>query len=276
MRQAIGLLFMISLAGMGHAATFRLGVEPFLSPRMLVQSYAPMARGLEPVLGRSVEIATGTQPVHFVKRALQGDFDLVIAPPPIAAYLAFRQQFSPVAYLRNDFFALVLVPRQSSARALTDLKGRQIHLANTESYVTDVGRDFLAQAGVSLERDLRTVIHPSENSALLASLEGRQDAVLVSRAVYERMPDSIRDELRVLGSTRSAVSQVVMAHTRLGGEQVEAVKRALQSFMYTQEGNRWFLKQGVTLTTQAVDLPVDVPRSVAIWQSALQRAGVSP
>ena len=275
MQKILWLLWLMQ-AGLGHAATFRLGIEPFLSPRMLVQSYAPMARGLEPVLGRVVEVGTGTQPVHFMKRAVQGDFDLVVVPPPMAAYLEQRQHFTPVAYLRNDFFALVLVHRSSAARSLSDLRGRQIHLANVDAYITSVGRDFLAAASVSLDRDLRLITHPSENSAILAGQSSRQDAVLVSRAVFERMPEAIKDDMKVLGSTRSAVSQVVMIHPRLPAAQTEPVRQALIGFMYTAEGNRWFLKQGVTLSSRKESMPFNPGQAVTLWHDTLLKAGVQP
>lgn len=57
---------------------FRVGVAPHTSARLILQQYQPLRASLEKGLGQPVEIATAPDFTDFARRALRGEYDLVI------------------------------------------------------------------------------------------------------------------------------------------------------------------------------------------------------
>jgi phosphonate transport system substrate-binding protein len=222
------------------APALRIGVLPYLSPRTLLLEFAPLRAFLEQELRRGVAIRTAPDLARFLARSHAGDFDLVITAPHFARLAQREHGFVPLTAIRADFYALVLVQQQAKAENLRDLRGQALHLPNRLSYVSLKAEDLLLQRGIDTRYDLRAYYYSTDNNAILALAHGGNGAAVAQRSVFESMPAEISGRLRILGSTQSALSLIVMAPPRLPADQLRALTQALARFPYTAQGLQFF------------------------------------
>lgn len=221
-------------------APLRVGVLPYLSPRTLLLQYAPLRLYLQQQLRCEVEVRTAPDLARFLSRTHQHGYDVVLTAPHFARLAQLEHGFLPLTAVRADFYALVLVPRESPAVNLRDLRGQALHLPHRLSFVSLKVEDFLAQRGVDTRYDLRAYYYSTDNNAVLALANSRNGAAAAQRAVFDSMPGEIRDGLRILGSTQSALSLIVLADPQLAPARLRDLTAALERFPYTEAGLQFF------------------------------------
>ncbi|MBI3283701.1 MAG: phosphate/phosphite/phosphonate ABC transporter substrate-binding protein [Burkholderiales bacterium] len=223
-----------------QAQALRIGVLPYLSPRTLLVEFAPLREFLASELQQEVEILTASDLPRFLERSHAGDFDLVISAPHFARLAQTADGYLPLVAIRADFYALLLVPKNSPALTLHELRGKTLHLPHKLSFVSMQIEDFLRQRGLQPEHDLRLLYYSTDNNAILATENSAGDAGAAQRSVFERMPRDITSHLRIIGSTQSALSLIILAHPRLATTALPALQGALNKFPYSEPGLRFF------------------------------------
>jgi phosphonate transport system substrate-binding protein len=219
-----------------EAGALRIGVQPYLSPRSLLLEFAPLRQFLSEKIGQPVEIRSARDLPAFIARTHGGDFDLVLTAPHFARLAQTEHGFVPLMAIRADFYALLLVPKHAAADQMAALRHKKLHLPHRLSFVSFQIEDFLRQRGLDPEHDLQLSYYSTDNNAILAAEQSRDDAGATQRTVFESMPHAITDHLRVLGSTQSALSLIIMARPGLPESQVRAIRSALQQFPYSAPG----------------------------------------
>lgn len=226
--------------GAAQAQPLRIGVLPYLSPRSLLLEFAPLRSFLVSELQQEVELQTARDLPHFLQRTHAGDFDLVISAPHFARLAQNEHGFLPLVAIRADFYALLLVPKDAPAQTLRELKGKTLHLPHRLSFVSLQIEDFLRQRGLNPELDVHLLYYSTDNNAILATEQSRGDAGAAQRSVFENMPKEITAQLRILGSTQSAMSLVILAHPGMKAAALQALQMALNKFPYSAEGLSFF------------------------------------
>lgn len=240
MRHWLAAVVLILCACLAQAQPLRIGVLPYLSPRSLLLEFAPLRLFLAAELQQDVELQTARDLPHFLQRTHAGDFDLVISAPHFARLAQTEHGFLPLVAIRADFYALLLVPKDAPAQTLRELKGKTLHLPHRMSFVSLQIEDFLRQRGLNPERDVHLLYYSTDNNAILATEQSRGDAGAAQRSVFENMPKDITAQLRILGSTQSAMSLVILAHPGMKATALQALQLALNKFPYSAEGLSFF------------------------------------
>lgn len=217
-----------------------VGLLPYLSPRSLLLEFAPLRQFLSQELHADVELQTAPDLPRFIQRTNGGDFDVVFTAPHFARQAQREHGFVPLIAIRAEFYALLLVPLDAPAQALRQLQGQVLHLPNRLSYVSFKVEDFLQTRGIDTRYDLRAYYYSTDNNAILALLDNGVGAAAARRSVFDNMPAAIRARLRILGSTQSALSLIVMASPALPAARVDALRQALLRFPYTEQGLNFF------------------------------------
>lgn len=230
-----------------QAEPLRLGIAPYLSTRTLMVESAPLKNFLAQKLNEQVSVGTAANPGKFAQRMVRGDFDVALLAPHFARYMQQTYRYQVLVGVRSDFYALLLVPKDDPARNVADIKGRVLNLPHHLSLVALETERYLRQLGVDPARDLRQHFHSTDNNAVLALIGQRQGVTATSRAVFERMPAEIRGQLRILGSTASALSLVLVANPNLPPQRVAAIKAAVSEFPFSEAGLDYFQARGVNL-----------------------------
>lgn len=229
------------------AEALRLGIAPYLSTRTLMMENAPLKTFLEQKLKVPVTIGTAANPGKFAQRMVRGDFDVVLVAPHFARYMQQESRYQVLLGIRSDFYALLLVPKDDRARNVADIKGKVLNLPHHLSLVALETERYLRQLDIDPGKDLRQHFHSTDNNAVLALIGQRSGAAATSRAVFERMPAEIRSQLRILGSTPSALSLVLVANPRVPAAQIAAIKTAVGEFPFSEAGLEFFQARSVYL-----------------------------
>lgn len=245
------LLLLVCIAGYAEAASLHFGVAPYLSARTLVLEYGPMCDFLSQQTTQKLRIGTAGSLRDYLRRVDAGDFDLILTPPHLARFAQQSMGFRPLVGIKSDFYALLLIHRNDPATTLSDIKGRTLNMPDRLSLVVQQVNAFLGGLGIDPERELRLRYHNTDNNAVLEMLRTPNAVAATSRAVYERMSNDITTQLRVLGSTSSTLSLVLMVHPRLDEAVVASLRDAMNRFPYSEPGLAYFNR------TSSYIVPVD-------------------
>ena len=226
----------VGVSGPVWAAPLHMGIQPYLSPRSLLVEFAALRQFLSEKTGQPVEIGTARDLPAFIGRTHAHAFDLVLTAPHFARLAQLEHGFVPLVAIRADFYAQLLVPKDAGANQIAALKNKKLHLPHRLSFVSFQIEDFLRQRGLDPERDLQLSYYNTDNNAILAAEQSREDAGAAQRTVFLSMPRSITDRLRILGSTQSALSLIIMARPGLPAAEVDVIRSALQQFPYSVPG----------------------------------------
>lgn len=233
---ALGLV----LAGAAHAAPLRVGVLPYLSPRTLLLEFAPLRAFLASELRQPVDIHSAPDLPRFMARTHAGDFDLVVTAPHFARLAQTEHGYLPLVAMRADFYALLLVPKDAPINSVREVAGRALHLPHRLSFISLQIEDFLRARAIDPDFDLRLYNHSTDNNAILAAEKSKTGVAAAQRSVFDAMPKEITANLRILGSTQSALSLVMLAHPRTPAPRLAAIRQALARFPYSVQGLQFF------------------------------------
>jgi phosphonate transport system substrate-binding protein len=111
----LGLVLAI-LFGSAHAqtpATFKIGVAPHTSARVILEMYQPLRQQMEKALGVPVEIVTAPDFTEYARRLLQQEYDMAITTGHQARLAQTDAGYTPLTTYSADFRAVALVQGNS-------------------------------------------------------------------------------------------------------------------------------------------------------------------
>jgi phosphonate transport system substrate-binding protein len=251
--KVIAMLLCMALGMAAQATPLRVGVLPYLSPRTLLLEFAPLRGFLVGELRQEVDILTAPDLPRFISRTHAGDFDLVVTAPHFARLAQVQHGYLPLMAMRADFYALLLVPKNATINTVREMTGKALHLPHRLSFISLQIEDFLRARNVDPDYDLRLYNYSTDNNAILAAEKSGEGVAAAQRSVFDIMPKEITSNLRILGSTQSALSLVMLAHPRMPPQQLAAVRRALTRFPFSVQGLQFFE------TSHSEFVPADEP-----------------
>jgi hypothetical protein len=187
-----------------------LELPPFASPPLAKAQFGPLTVFLAEALGRPVEIVVSKSHRSFVDRAGRHDDRLVVAPRHLAAYLADRKRYVPVAYFGEDTHLVVYVRSDIEGDGIEVLRGRQLSLPDPLSLHAVAGLRLLRSVDIVPGRDLRVVYHPFHDAALFDVVERRSDAVITAPIVVEMLAPKLRGLVRPVATLPDAAGIVLL------------------------------------------------------------------
>jgi phosphonate transport system substrate-binding protein len=237
-------LFGILLLALGFgtpalAATppLEFGLFPNLTPRVLLETYRPLADFLAARIGRPVALSTAPDFRTFAANTARGDYDLLVTAPHLA-WLAQRDAgYRPILRYREPVRGLLVVRSDSPIASPAELAGRQVATADPLAIVVMAMQARLA--GV----DARFVNAQTHNNAALRVFNRDADAAILGEQPFRQLPDAVRKGLRVIDTTPPLSSQMVLVHPRVAPGEAVAIRRALAEWAETPDG-RTFMARG--------------------------------
>lgn len=227
-----------ALAHAHERKTLTVGVFPYLSTRIMLQTYEPMRDYLATRLDRPVHIYTAPNYRAYYQKAVAGDFDVALYPPHLAVLAQREAGGVPLARFSRAMHGVFATTTRSPIRALGQLRGAALATPDSLALVTILGLDHLAQLGMSPGRDYVWRPGVSHNSALLQLQRGRVKVALVANSALDQMPPEQRENIRVLGRTVDFPALIIMARPSLPAATREAVRQALLEWHKISDGAR--------------------------------------
>lgn len=258
-RAALVVLGMIATlwSGAVRSADLTLGVSEGTSGGLdhgrVIAKYGPLAEVLGKALGRKVQVVFAREFSALDEGLRSGRFDLAMARPSDYPARAMRDHgYQFVASARPEGQCLIVVKEADPAASLAQLKGRRWVMPETVSYMSKFCAAELRDRGLPLKAE--NVQHVREQGAVVFYLQqGFADAGGI--ASYSGAAKELgKAKLRVLHRSVPQPYFPLVAHGRLGGEQIRAMQAELSALPNSEPG-RALLKgvgiEGFDVTTGA-------------------------
>lgn len=234
----LGIFLPILAAGAQTAGeSFKVGVAPHTSARVILELYRPLREHLEKQLGQRVEIMTATDFTEFVRQALAQSFDLVITTGHQARLLQKDAHYDPLLTYKADFKSLVIVAGRGKVKKPADLKGTTVIGLSSTSLVTLWGEHWLKGQGLG-EVPVRYV--SAADSVAQLVLRGEGSAGLVSLPNFQKLAPEVQADLRILAESAPMLGRVYL----LNGKDRRILPRidaALWSFAASEPGKQYLV-----------------------------------
>ena len=221
-----------------NSATFRIGIAPHTSARIIVQMYQPLRGYLEKALGKPVTIVTAADFTEFARRGLQQEYDLAVTTGHQARLFESDAGYLPLLTYKADFKAVVLVDKKSRVQKPADLAGSTVIGLSPSSLVTIWGQHWLLRNNIG-NVQMRYV--SASDSAVQLVLNGEGSAGMTSLANYQNLKPEVRDKLRILDESLPLAGRVYVLNKRNAALK-DKVTAALWAFAETPEAAEYFAK----------------------------------
>lgn len=244
LRQLLAALLLLPLiawaapSSSAASGTFRIGVAPHSSARVILEMYQPLREYLSRELKQPVEIVTAPDFTEFARRAVAQQYDIAITTGHQARLLQTDARYLPLLTYQSDFKSVVVVEAVSPYQKPQDLAGGTVFGLSPSSLVTLWGQHWLTRNSVP-DTTLRYVSASDSVSQLLLKGEGR--AGFMSLANYQNLSPVVRDRLRVLAESLPMAGRVYMLNGRRAAQK-ETILAALWGFADTTEASQYFTR----------------------------------
>jgi phosphonate transport system substrate-binding protein len=202
-----GLLFANVAAAQG---VLRVSAIPDEAPTELQRKFTPLGEYLAQETGMKVEFIPVTDYAAVVESLATGKLDLAWLGgfTFVQAKLRTNGTAIPIVQRAEDekFTSRFIVPLNSSAKSLTDLKGKTFAFGSPSSTSGHLmPRYYLLQAGIDPDKDFRNVAFSGAHDATVAFVaSGRVDAGVLNASVWDKLVESKNSnalKVRVLATT---------------------------------------------------------------------------
>lgn len=242
--RAIIFIFLLPLASTTLAASpgpapLILGVHPYLPHDEIVARFTPLANYLSRSLGQPVTVRVGRNYEEHIEAIGTDSIDIAyMGPVPYVKLtetfgkkpLLARQVINNDPYLRGE----IIARRDSTIRALSDLKGKCFVLGDPNSTMSSVlPKIMLEQSGVRMTDLARTLVMEGHKNVALTVLAGDCDAGAVKREVYQEFAAK---GLRVVAELPLVSDHLFVASSKLPPSLIQKLRQAFLKLNRLPEG----------------------------------------
>ncbi len=209
MRLTVVVLLAALVPSLPAAETLHVSAIPDESPTELQRKFAPLGAYLERATGDKVTFVPATDYAATVEGLAAGKLDLVWYGG--FTFVQARKRTGnaiPLVQREEDarFHSKILVPADSKAKALQDLKGGSFAFGSPSSTSGHLmPRYFLMQNGIQPDKDFSRVAFSGAHDVTVRWVEaGKVDAGAVNESIWQKMVDEKKVDpakVRVLWTT---------------------------------------------------------------------------
>jgi phosphonate transport system substrate-binding protein len=206
----LSFLVLAFAAVAASAQTLRVSAIPDEAPTELQRKFKPLGEYLQKETGLAVQFTPVTDYAAVVEGLAAGKIDLAWLGgfTFVQARLRTQGQARPIVQRAEDekFTSKFIVPVDSPARSLADLKGKTFAFGSPSSTSGHLmPRHFLARDGIEPDRDFKTVAFSGAHDATVAFVAaGRAEAGVLNASVLDKLVESGNPnaaKVRVLATT---------------------------------------------------------------------------
>lgn len=220
------------------------GTSGGLDHGRVIAKYGPLADSIGKALGRKVQVVFAREFSALDEGLRSGRFDLALARPsdyPARAIRDLGYQF--VASARPEGQCLIVVREDDPAKTLAELKGRRWVMPETVSYMSKFCAAELRDRAIPLSAE--KVNYVREQGAVAFYLQ-QQFADVGGLASYSGVARELgKAKLRVLHRSVAQPYFPLVAHSRIGADQVRAVQAELSGLSQNEAGRAMLKGLGI-------------------------------
>src|SRR5574343_692261 len=219
-----------------------VGLMPYLSTRTLLANYQPIAVTLESALKQPVQLLTAPDFDTFVKRVIDGEYDVALLAPHYARLATREYGYTPLLLHKAPIRGVLVTRRSQPLGSFDGLRGQEISVVDRSALIVIAGALTLAENGLKENVDYRFVETVSHSSALHNAITGKARAALVSYSTLVLAAPDLQRDTQVWRDIATIPGQFYIAHSRIPLARQQAIKAALLAFEKSTEGQQFFEK----------------------------------
>ena len=238
-RALAALAGLFAAAALAASPDLMLGVSEGTSGGLdhgrVIAKYGPLADAIGKALGRKVQVVFAREFSALDEGLRSGRFDLALARPSDYLARAIRDHgYQFVASARPEGQCLIVVRDDSAVKTLAQAKGKRWVMPETVSYMSKFCAAELRDRGVPLASE--QVKYVREQGAVSFYLD-QGFADVGGIASYSSVAKGLdKAKLRVLHRSVAQPYFPLVAHGRIGAEQVRAVQAELSALPQSESG----------------------------------------
>lgn len=222
-----------------------LGIFPYVTSGQLIQLHTPLKNYISETLGRPVVLVTAPDFATFDARTHAGAYDVIVTAPHFGWMAERRDGYQRLARTLHEVTGVFLVRTDSNIQGVGDLKGKTVMMAQPLSILYQLGQETLRQHGLVPGKNTTVIDTRTHNNALYAPLRSEADVGMTGVLLWETLKGDQKDQLRVVGRTRSVAGFMLMAHKRVARRDIETLRAALLGFAKTPAGEDYLATTGL-------------------------------
>jgi len=238
----------------------RLGLIPHLSTQIMMKKYRPLINYLQEEMNQPIIAITAPNFKTYIERVKNGDFDIYMTAPNMAAYHEKHNQHIRIVKFTQQLQGVIVVAEDSPYHSLDDLKGKSIAAPDVMAVITSLGEVTFKENGIDPKNDIHIKYTPSHNNALQSVAEEKADAAILGYPAYKIITSSskLRKPMRILIKTKVIPHMMFMTPPSVPVEERERLQAAMLKFSSTDAGKQFFA--GVPFKDMAVITDEDMQR----------------
>lgn len=191
-RSALSLALMLAAAG-SMADTLRISAIPDEAPTELQRKFKPLGDYLEKETGHKIQFTPVSDYAAVVEGLAAKKIDMAWLGgfTFVQAKLRTHGAATPIVQRAEDekFLSKFIVPADSPAKALADLKGKNFAFGSPSSTSGHLmPRHFLLKAGINPDKDFRNVAYSGAHDATVAFVaSGKAEAGVLNASVMDKL-----------------------------------------------------------------------------------------
>ena len=216
---------------------YRIGVVPQFEPAKLFGVWRPILNDLERRTGMKFDLVGQPAISAFEKAFAAGQFDFAYMNPFHALVAHEQQGYEPLVRDANQLLKGILVVRKDSPiNEVSALRGTTIAFPSPNA----LGASLLMRADLSRVHQInyKPVYVLTHTSVYLNVALGVAAAGGGVKRTLDEQPDEVKDQLRVLYTTREIKPHPVVVHPRVPAEHRVLVRDAFIAMGKSDEGQR--------------------------------------
>ena len=240
------ILIVLLLPGwaLGETKPLRIGLLPTLSPRVLLNNYAPLRQYLEQQLQQPVQMWTATDFRAFHEQTMAGEYDFVVTAAHFARLAQREAGWLPLATYKTANRAILIMSDKHPISSVEEMRGKVITSIDPLALVVTQSVQWLAEKGLRQGRDYRFADAPSFNTAAYAVQQQEAILAIISPSAYKQLPEPLKGEMHVFQTLPEVPALIWMAPPK-GRVEPARLKSVLLNFTPdTPQGRQFFETTG--------------------------------
>jgi phosphonate transport system substrate-binding protein len=242
--------------------SFNFGVVPQQSASKLAHLWAPVFDYLGRSAGLEIKFRTAPDIPEFERRVATGEYDFVYMNP--YHYTVFSQEpgYRAFAKAKGQLLQGILVVRKdSSIRDPRELSGTTLGFPAPAAFAASVlTRAYLTQKGIPFTPKFVS----SHDSVYLAVAKGLYPGGGGVVRTLESLEPDVRDQLRILWTTKAYTPHAFATHPRVAAEAVKRVTEAMLAMGQNEDGRALLAPLSMEGFESAEDADWDDVRALGI------------
>jgi phosphonate transport system substrate-binding protein len=232
--------------------------------------YGPAALDISQKLGKQITLKTSSGFDIYREKLQQQNYDIAVIQPFDYPLVVEELGYIPLAQIKVNLRAVVIVKEDSPYRSLADLKGKRVAMAPQHAATSRQGMWALNEADLLEAGEISIDYRRSHDACLHALQVDNADACITGPPPFKDFVNRTGAKLRVLMTTDPIPHILAVAHPRVPPEDRNAVASIMSQWEHDEAGRKILEKMRFPGWKQAE------PEQYAIMRQYLELETVQP